>query len=89
MIWLILAIIIGVIIASSNEKSKQLKNRQSELRKQNQSNSTHTDMVKCPMCLSTQISANKRGITFTTGAIGSQQVYITCLQCGHRWKAGK
>lgn len=48
-----------------------------------------SDKVKCPKCGCTQISANKRGITFTLGLLGTQTVFITCLKCGYRWKAGK
>jgi len=47
------------------------------------------DKVKCPKCGCSQISANKRGITFTLGLFGTQTVFITCLKCGYRWKAGK
>ena len=44
--------------------------------------------ISCPKCGCTQLSANKKGFSYWTGAIGSQKVYITCLRCGHRWKAG-
>lgn len=53
--------------------------------------------VKCSRCGSKQFSANKRGFS-ATGAIiggviggfaGSQKVIVTCLSCGHSWKAGK
>jgi len=50
---------------------------------------THDGQVFCPQCRSTQISANKKGLSLATGLIGSQTVYITCLSCGHRWKAGQ
>lgn len=46
------------------------------------------DKISCPKCGCTQLSANKKGFSYWTGAIGSQKVYITCLRCGHRWKAG-
>jgi len=45
--------------------------------------------IKCPCCGSSQISANNRGWNLLTGFIGSGQIYITCLKCGKRWKAGK
>lgn len=44
--------------------------------------------ISCPKCGCTHLSANKKGFSYWTGAIGSQKVYITCLRCGHRWKAG-
>lgn len=42
----------------------------------------------CPKCGSTDLSANNRGYSMITGTIGSKDVYITCIKCGHRWKAG-
>lgn len=87
--YLIFFIILFVIyLWSKNNQAKELYNKQEQLRKENHDNLNAKGVVKCPKCLSTQTSANKRGITVTTGLIGSQQVYITCLQCGHRWKAG-
>lgn len=60
--------------------------------------------VKCPKCGSTQISADKKGysvgkavvgkalvgnVGLAAGAHGSDKVIVTCLKCGHQWKAGK
>lgn len=42
--------------------------------------------TKCILCGSEQISANKRGWNMLTGFIGSGNIVITCLNCGHRWK---
>lgn len=49
---------------------------------------TSDGQIYCSKCHSVQISANKKGLSLATGLIGSQKVYITCLRCGHRWKAG-
>ena len=61
-------------------------------------------VVKCAKCGSTSITANEKGfgigkaitgVALTgvfglmAGNIGAKKVYITCLNCGHRWKAGK
>lgn len=61
-------------------------------------------VVCCPKCGSTSITANKKGLSlakgaagvFVAGAIGvvaaghgKNKVIITCLNCGHQWKAGK
>lgn len=58
----------------------------------------------CPKCGTTSLSANKKGfgvgkgiigasiagpIGLVAGNIGSQNVLITCLYCGHRFKPGK
>ena len=62
------------------------------------------DQIKCPKCGSSQLTANKKGfglgkaaagglllgpIGLLGGMIGSGKVKITCLKCGHEWKAGK
>jgi len=61
------------------------------------------DQIKCPKCGSTQLTANKKGFSagkavagavltggvgLLAGAIGSNKVYITCLKCGYKYKAG-
>lgn len=44
--------------------------------------------IFCPNCGCTDLSAHNRGYSTFTGSVGSKDVYITCLKCGHRWKAG-
>lgn len=59
--------------------------------------------IKCPKCSSTQITANKKGfsgkkavggalltggIGLLAGTIGSNQIIITCLNCGNKFKPG-
>ncbi len=61
-------------------------------------------VVYCPKCYSTSLSTNKKGfgagkalvglvalgpIGLAAGAIGSQKVKVTCLNCGHQFWAGK
>lgn len=63
-----------------------------------------SDLIKCPKCSSTQITANKKGFSagkaaaglflaggvgLLAGAIGSGKVKVTCLSCGNEWEAGK
>ncbi|MGB4594494.1 MAG: zinc-ribbon domain-containing protein [Anaerolineaceae bacterium] len=58
----------------------------------------------CPKCHSTSLSADKKGfgigkavigasllgpIGLVAGNLGSQKVKVTCLKCGHQFKAGK
>lgn len=61
--------------------------------------------IRCPKCGSTQITANKKGFGLgkavagdlvagavgglVAGSMGKNKVIITCLNCGHKWKAGK
>jgi tellurium resistance protein TerD len=62
------------------------------------------DEVRCPVCSSAQIAAHKEGFGFKkaiaggilvaplgllAGFIGSKKIKITCLNCGHKWEAGK
>lgn len=60
--------------------------------------------IKCSKCGSTQLNTNNKGFGLgkaAAGAIllgpvgllggvwGSNQIMLTCLKCGHRWKPGK
>ncbi len=61
--------------------------------------------VRCPKCGSTQVTANQRGfshgkaclswclglgiLSIFCGGMGKNKILITCLSCGHQWKAGK
>ena len=47
------------------------------------------DKVKCPRCGSTQIHAEKRGWTATSGLLGSSRIRLTCLKCGATFLPGK
>ncbi|MEK4509482.1 hypothetical protein [Paenibacillus sp. FSL K6-2524] len=62
------------------------------------------DLIKCPKCKSTQITAGNKGfglgkaavgglilgpVGLLGGIVGSKKVKITCLKCGHNWEAGK
>jgi len=59
--------------------------------------------VYCPKCNSDQLTANQRGYKAARGFIGAEmlgpsgavlgaygadQIWITCLNCGHRWQPG-
>ena len=60
--------------------------------------------IRCPVCGSNQLSANKKGFSgkkavagvvltgglgLLAGTLGSNKILITCLACGHRFKAGE
>tara|TARA_Y100000588_G_C13794678_1_gene728180 strand:+ start:198 stop:548 length:351 start_codon:yes stop_codon:yes gene_type:complete len=63
-----------------------------------------SDLIKCPKCQSTQVTANKKGFSGTkalagaavaggvgilAGTLGSNKVEITCLNCGKQFKPGE
>jgi ribosomal protein S27E len=58
---------------------------------------TNTNDIKCPMCGSTQLTANKKGFSvgqavaggIIGGAIGMNKVKITCLKCGNTFNPGQ
>lgn len=62
------------------------------------------DVVRCPKCGSTSITANKKGFSLAKGAagvltfgaygvltagIGKNKIIITCLKCGKQFKPGR
>lgn len=62
------------------------------------------EIITCPRCGSSQITANKKGfsgkkavagailtggIGILAGTLGSNKVILTCLACGHRFKPGE
>lgn len=50
---------------------------------------TYEDEVNCPKCGSAKVHAEKRGWSMWIGFIGSGQILITCLKCGHKFKPGE
>lgn len=65
-------------------------------------NKESDNKIKCPKCKSTDLTSNKKGYSFKKGAAGllipggvlwgfhgRNKIKITCLKCGHTWKAGK
>ena len=67
-------------------------------------NDIEDNVACCPKCGSTSLTANKKGFSVTKGVIGlavsplagavvgstgKNKVIVTCLKCGHQWKAGK
>lgn len=68
------------------------------------STTSEENLLHCPKCNSTQLSTNKKGfsggkaltgavltggIGLLAGTIGSGNVVITCLKCGHKYNAGE
>nr|WP_321405404.1 zinc ribbon domain-containing protein [uncultured Carboxylicivirga sp.] len=65
---------------------------------------TNEKLLKCPKCKSTRLTDNKKGFSagkavagavlaggvgILAGAIGSNKVQITCLNCGHKFMPGE
>ncbi|MBT2759872.1 hypothetical protein [Paenibacillus sp. ISL-20] len=66
--------------------------------------SQEPELIKCVKCKSTQLTAGDKGfglgkaaigglalgpVGLLSGVIGSKKTMITCLNCGHKWEAGK
>lgn len=50
----------------------------------------NSNVVRCPKCGSTSVTAEKRGFDPIWGFLGSDWVrYNVCQKCGHRWKPGR
>lgn len=71
------------------EEVSEVKDANGETRAERRERLEKSKEVFCPKCLSTDISANKRGWKLTTGMIGMNKIMVTCLKCGNKWKAGK
>jgi Zn finger protein HypA/HybF involved in hydrogenase expression len=85
---------------ANNPKMVTTKLEQIRIRQEQAANTA----PKCPRCGSESITANQQGfgigkavvgaamlgpIGLMAGNINSKKVYITCLNCGHRWEAGR
>lgn len=61
-------------------------------------------MIECPKCGCTQVHSEKKGydalsgvggaillgpLGLALGAADKDDVWLTCLDCGYKWKAGK
>ena len=49
----------------------------------------YDEPVRCPRCKSSQIHAGRLGWNLATGLLGSGQIVLTCMKCGHRFWPGK
>lgn len=52
-------------------------------------NLANNNVVSCPKCGSTAITAGQRGYSFLTGFLGSGKTVNRCANCGHTWKPGR
>lgn len=102
------------LFKSKEEKEKEKKRKKEifdkimasnpEVSKKSNRDIKNEDIVCCPKCGSTQLTANKKGfgvgkalggallagpIGLAAGGIGSGKVLITCLKCGKQFKPGK
>ena len=88
---------------AAKEKREQKKLEKQEL-KDRIKQMDKEGIVYCPKCYSTNITANKKGVGvgkaavgglvagpvgLLAGGIGKNKIEVTCLKCGHKWKAGK
>lgn len=88
-------------LETAKEKREEKKAEKQEL-KERIKQMDKEGIVYCPKCYSTQVTANKKGFSLgkaaagtliaggpLLGAIGRKKIEVTCLKCGHKWKAGK
>ena len=71
---ILVGLIVLIVYSKKQERKENLKN----------SRNINGDFC-CPYCKSTNVVSNKRGITLSTGLIGTQKVCNTCLSCGKKW----
>lgn len=91
------------IYCSCGKTSNIIKPKKDELFNYDESTTTE-ELIKCPKCKSTQLTTNDKGfglgkaaiggallgpVGLLGGVIGSKNIRITCLKCGHNWMAGK
>lgn len=87
----------------NKDKANSFKNVVSDLSK-TETKTYANEPIRCPKCGSTQITAGNKGFStgkaivgdivagpvgLVAGNIGSKKTIITCLNCGHKWEAGK
>ena len=81
-----------------------LRTKKIKQREINKTRNLEEEELRCRECGSNQLTTNKQGygwkkglgvavctvgVGALAGFINSNKVWITCLKCGHRWKAGK
>ena len=104
-VFVVSILIIGSIFAFFQILNiKQINTKNMKIQKEMFVGYEQEDVIRCPRCKSTQLSANKRGfslgkaaaggiitggIGLLGGFIGSGKVKITCLKCGNSWTTGK
>lgn len=70
-------------IIEYNLKMSQFKN---QVDQNNQIQQLDNNVVKCPKCGSTNVTAGQKGYSLLTGFIGSGSTVNRCAKCGHKWK---
>lgn len=83
------------------EAQRQTEQQQQQIKLQKRQ---YDSMLKCPRCGSTSLSGNKKGygvgkgligaavagpFGLVAGNLGSKKVIVTCMNCGHKFKAGR
>ena len=91
--------------AGNKEKWSEIQKEQNEIRRQKyiaKHASKANEVIHCPKCSGTQISAHKKGfglgkavvgtVTFGVlagagfGMVGKNKIYLSCMHCGNQWK---
>lgn len=91
----------GLDLKESMDMANNIERNGTYIQSSNSNTSTET---RCPKCGSTQVQAFNKGfglgkavgggillggVGLLGGFIGSKKVMVGCLNCGHKWQAGK
>lgn len=86
---ILILFIVGVMIYNIYTVANMSPEECERIKKQNMPLTNSQGQIICAKCGSNQIHSDKRGWKASTGLLGSSQIWITCLKCGHKWKPGK
>ena len=100
----VLALIVAAADPEGVKRAREEQEKKREQRKVLKKSATDAQgRVVCPACKSDQLSAQKRGFNVKKGVAGAlvtggiglaaglhgrRKIVLTCLGCGHSWKAG-
>lgn len=82
------------IAAEKNREKQQAIINKRKARKQQIAELEKSGVAYCPKCLSTSVTATKRGFSVGQaylggdmfGMVGANEIKCVCLKCGHKWK---
>lgn len=81
-------------LGASFSMTAELQQKEQKAEKQKIKALEESGVVYCPKCLSTSVTATKRGYSAWQaywggdlfGMVGANEIKCVCLKCGHKWK---